>query len=161
MIELFKFVKLNDIPDFLKQQLDIPDFDGSLYQKFYEQDLDDEFKTKFKEYFSNLIGNDVEISFGWINYTKYSGVNNDFNWHNENGVNGDIISNYEKSCVFWLSGEKNKGGGFKYIDDDGNISLIELDPPGFIIITKYTLHSVENYLGNKCRVSFNFNFEQK
>jgi hypothetical protein len=157
-MKTFVFTKTNGIPDFLQKECIIDSFEGSLYQKYYETDFDEEFKTKFQEYFSDCIGNKIEISFGWMNFTKYTGVNNTFKWHNENGVNGEIISDYEYSCVFWLLGETNKGGDFKYIDGEGNINVVKLDPPGFMIINKDTLHSVENYLGKTHRVSFNFNF---
>lgn len=160
-MELYKVTKLDNIPDFLEKEINVPNFDGGFYQKNYDQDLSDEFKSQFKTYFSNLLGNSIDISIGWINFTKYDGVENDFHWHNENGVNGDIYSEYSKSCVFWISGETDKGGRFRYIDESGNINIVPLDPPSFIIISRDTLHSVESYYGNTNRVSFNFNFEQK
>lgn len=160
-MELFKLIRLESIPDFIQEEINVQDFDGGFFQKNYEEDLTDEFKEKFKKYFSDLIGYQIDISIGWINFTKYIGVNNDFHWHNENGINGNVFSDYENSCVFWLAGERDKGGSFKYIDPDDNINIIKLEPPSFIIIKRDTLHSVESYYGQRNRVSFNFNFERK
>jgi hypothetical protein len=160
-MELFKLTKLDYIPDFFKKEIEVPKFEGGFYQKNYEGELTDEFKENFKRYFSILIGYQIDISIGWINFTKYNGVENNFNWHNENGVNGHVFSDYENSCVFWLAGEKEKGGGFRYIDLNDNINIVELDPPSFMIIKRDTLHSVESYYGQENRVSFNFNFERK
>lgn len=159
MIELFKLVKLNDIPDFLKKEMLVTNFDGGFYQKNYEDGLGDEFKVEFTKYFSSLIGKNITISIGWMNFTSYEGLENSFHWHDENGVNGDIFSEYENSCVFWLAGEKGKGGQFRYIDLNDNINVVDLDPPSFMIIRKDTLHSVESYYSQQPRVSFNFNFE--
>ena len=86
------------------------------------------------------------------------------NWHNENGIKNGLQNQVELKtnfdCIVWLRGEKDKGGDLKLINDlTGELLTCKFDPPGFVVITKDTLHSVDNYFGQKYRVSFNIDFD--
>jgi hypothetical protein len=95
-----------------------------------------------------------------MNCVVYQGLENSFDWHNEDGLgSNDGLNEGQYVCIMWLAGETNKGGAFKYINQEGEIVIVELDPPSLILVTRETLHCVDTYLGTSPRISFNFNFD--
>jgi hypothetical protein len=118
-----------------------------------------DFQNNIKDLLEELVSLKIEIIGGWLNCITYTGVNNDFGWHNESDLrklDDPVIGNYV--CTMWLAGEKGKGGAYKFINDDGNVIKVELNPPSLIFVSKHTLHSVESYTGKEYRISFNLNF---
>ena len=158
-VKLFEVVKLSNIPDWLQQETSV-EIKGNFFQRLYKKEISESFMTQFRQYFSQLVGaKDIAIGSGWMNYLTYqSNQINSFGWHDENGI-GSAPSEYPFSCVFWLAGDKNKGGQLKYLDENQMVKSIDFDPPAFIIIEKTTIHSVDHYAGKTPRVSFNFNFD--
>lgn len=165
-VNLNEYVSLKTIPSFLQKGVNslLQKTEGSttFAQWSYPLDLPENFEDQFEEYVRNLIGeNNIQIHGGWINSIKHQGVDNGMDWHNENGVgrNNNTILKGDFACIFWIQGEVNKGGNLKFINERNEIIVVPFDPPGFIILKKDTLHSVENYFSNKNRVSLNFDLQ--
>jgi hypothetical protein len=117
-----------------------------------------DFQNNFQKLLENISGHTIEIISGWMNCTKYTGKDNDFGWHNESDLRSEPELIGEYVCTLWLAGAVGQGGAYKFIDDDGNVIKVELNPPSLIFVSKHTLHSVESYLGTEYRISFNLNF---
>lgn len=163
-INLFEHCALKNLPQFIDEEvnalLDRSDSRSPFLQWTYPNDFSKEFVSQIEEYISIVLMQDIEISGGWMNATKYVGIENYFNWHNENGVgeNKKTIFKGHYAGILWLRGEKNKGGDLKIIDDSNQIRSIPFNPPGLILLKKDSLHSVENYFSTERRISFNFDF---
>jgi hypothetical protein len=117
-----------------------------------------DFQNNIQQLLENILGCKIELTAGWMNCTKYIGNDNAFGWHNESDVRSEqgLIGDFV--CTLWVAGAVGKGGAYKFIADDGHVVKIELNPPSAIFVSKYTLHSVEIYLGTEYRISFNLNF---
>lgn len=147
------------LPQFLIDEISKIGLVNSFEQKFYLS-YPKEFQINIKELIEHSINTKIQISEGWMNCVSYQGVDNNFDWHNEDGVgSNDGLNEGRYVCVMWLAGEKNKGGAFKYINELGEVVIVELNPPSLILITRETLHCVDTYLGTLPRISFNFNFD--
>jgi hypothetical protein len=157
-----KHIKLESLPRFFETELETlsATLHTSFEQKFFE-DFSQSFKEQFVLYVEHTLGvKNVRVSEGWLNCTKYAGVSNAFDWHNEDGIgNNDGKNEGTYVCIIWVRGLINKGGAFRYIDDDGNIIIVPLELPSLIVLKKDTMHSVEDYVGTEYRMSFNFNFD--
>lgn len=160
---------MEKVPDFFQEQLDIflkdLDPDKGFNQRYYPDDFTKEFEESFIKYFNNLLFEEnLTISKrGCLNFLKFNGLINTCPWHNENGINkglkDQIIADNKYLCIFWLASELDKGGEFKFVNDDGNVIQIPMNPPGFMIFTRDTLHAVNHYTGTTYRISFNVDFE--
>jgi hypothetical protein len=157
-----KHIKLTSLPDFFNAELET--LSETLHAPF-EQKFFEEFSQSFKEQFISYVEHtlnvkNLQISEGWLNCIKYAGSSNAFDWHNEDGVGvNDGKNEGAYVCIMWVRGSYDKGGSFKYINDDGNIINVPLDLPSLMVIKKDTMHSVEDYTGTEYRMSFNFNFD--
>jgi hypothetical protein len=146
-------------PQFLLDEVSAIDVVKSFEQRFYLS-YPKQFQTMLRQYIENTIDARIIISEGWMNCVRYNGIDNSFDWHNEDGVGSNDGQNEGKYvCIMWLAGETNMGGSFKYIDDNGDIVVVGLNPPQLILIARETLHCVDTYLGKALRISFNFNFD--
>jgi len=172
MVELYKTFKVDKLPNFIESQISIfcdsLDSSKSFQQKIYPFEFETRFNQRIIPYLKKTLKN-KDIIFSdraCLNFVKNNGTSNSMAWHNENGIkNGiegqvDLESKYD--CIFWWGGEKNKGGNLKIIHDlTSEIISFPFEPLSFIIITKDTLHSVENYFGDSYRISFNIDFNLK
>lgn len=171
MIKLYQYFLIENLPDFFNSEVDniLSNIDSNkgFQQKYYPEDFSQSFKENIKEYLEELVEEKIVVSErGCLNITKFIGEGNECVWHSEGGIsNGlvdQIIAERQYLCLFWIRGEKNKGGAFRYLNDiTGELVEVLLNPPGFIIITKDTMHSVEHYSGSEYRVSFNIDFDKK
>ena len=158
MLTLNKVISITP-PKFLIDEISTIDIVESFEQRFYLS-YPEQFQNMLKQYIEDTINANIIISEGWMNCVRYNGVDNSFDWHNEDGVGSNDGQNEGKYvCIMWLAGEANKGGSFKYINNDGDIVVIDLNPPQLVLIARETLHCVDTYLGTSPRISFNFNFD--
>ncbi len=169
-IELFKPYPLTQFPEFFNIEVNtlVATADTSLgfQQKKYPKDFTPEFKVQFKEYLEMLLKSKLDITNrGCLNITKYMGVINEVKWHNENGFSYDvpvpqIITKNPYLCLFWIKGKTDYGGEFRCINDTtGDLIIVPFNPPGFIVMTRDTIHSVTHYSSEEFRVSFNVDFD--
>lgn len=173
MIELFNFNKFEP-PDFfaeISEFVNSADPDRGFQQKHYPDHFSADFVAKFKPWFEQLIGvNSISgPTHGFVNISKFAGLRNETPWHNEGGFgNGlkDPRTGEQQVCMekdyvvfFWLQGEPAAGGALRFINDvTGEMQSAELDPPGFLLATKHTIHSVEHYKSTTFRVNFTVDF---
>ncbi len=175
MIEFFKYHPLIEVPDFFSEIyafIESADGTKSFQQKHYPDHFSPEFISKFKPWFEQLIGAKISgPSRGCVNITKFTGVNNEVPWHDEGGFDNGIKDQHSGSgepqvntdkefmCFFWLASDHGHGGAFRFINDNtAELGVVELDPPGFLLATKYTLHSVERYSSQQFRMGFTIDF---
>lgn len=172
MLDFFRYYPL-EVPDFFSEIHDFveaADTEKWFQQKHYPDHFSPEFIEKFKPWFENLIGANISgPTSGFVNITKFNGLHNETPWHNEGGfANGlkdsrtgetQVKMEREFVCFFWLAGKRGQGGALRFINDhDGTMGIAELDPPGFMLATKDTIHSVEHYSSQQFRVNFTVDF---
>jgi hypothetical protein len=164
-MELYHYYSLAELPIFFNNELDrlSPSIDHSVgfQNKKYINDLSDQFKLDLNKFLEEQLKKQIKVSEGWINYIKHTGTTNGFDWHNESGVGG-IHNEVDDQfvCIIWLHGDTGCGGEFKFIHDETNeITVVPFSPPGFMVISKNTLHAVDHYSGSNYRISLNLNFE--
>lgn len=160
MLELFKFHKIN-LPELIQKEINnlIDERNDSFIQYYYPADFTLEFKSTLFELMNHLLSKDnLVVGNGWLNIVTYTGIPNNLDWHNENGIgSGKTISDYPYVCTLWILGDQNKGGEFNFINKVNEVESVQLNPPGIILIKNDTLHSVNSYTGDSKRVSLNFN----
>ncbi len=95
----------------------------------------------------------------WLNFTIYTGVSNEFKWHNEKGKGvGDKVGNHNGNnvTIIWISGSEEHGGGLSYLDNDNMILKQPFKENKKITIGSDILHMVEIYSSfDKIRISLN------
>ena len=164
-MKLYHYYSLDNLPNFFNKELDrlnssIDQSEG-FQNKKYIKDFSDEFKSNLNIFLEDQLEKKIKVSEGWMNYIKRTRTSNGFDWHNESGVGG--IHNEDDDqfvCIIWLHGDTGCGGEFKFIHDETNeITVVPFSPPGFMVISKNTLHAVNHYSGANYRISLNLNFE--
>jgi len=176
MKEFFKYYPLEEVPEFfseINEFIKTADPTLGFQQWFYPENFSKEFIEKFKPWFEKLIEVDKikGPTGGFVNATKYVGYYNETVWHNENSFSNGFkciktgkieapFSDGYNVCFFWLSGDTDCGGALRVINDHTNeLEIIHLNPPGFMLATVETLHSVAHYFSTNFRVNFTVDFQ--
>lgn len=108
------------------------------------------YTEKFEKWLSTIFSREVKVIKNWINYTKYTGVDNSFNWHDDIHRKGNIL------CILWLDGSVGYGGDLLIVNDNDEISRIVFKPNTLIAMDNKYPHKVEYYYGTEPRVALNF-----
>lgn len=153
-----KVIRVSIPPNLIQELQEVLESPEGFYQKKYPEDVSPEFRATFESIVKENNPAIKKIGSGWINATrKIEGTLNGYGWHNEDEERLNLPLN--DFMVFWVSGDTNAGGEFKYIEDDGNIETVPFEPTSFLTMSKDTLHSVEHYDGKSPRISINLNIE--
>lgn len=104
----------------------------------------------FEEWLTTILHKDVKVIKNWINYTKYTGVDNSFNWHDDIHRKGNTL------CILWLDGSIGYGGDLLIMNDNNEIDRVAFKPNTLIVMDNRYPHKVEYYYGTEPRVALNF-----